>query len=151
MRLVFDTNVIISSLLSKGSAPFKSYEWAIDNDAVILICRETLAEFAKKIYLPKFDRYIRDDARREAIKLYRDRATVLHISPDHNVTASIDPDDNIFLALAKIGKADFVVSGDKRHLLSLGSFEGVPILSPADFLGRVAGEHSERIDKPTPA
>lgn len=141
MRLVFDTNVLISSLLSQGSAPFKAYEWAVENNAVILACRPTVAEFAKKIYLPKFDRYILNDARREAIILYQDRATLLDIPMDHNVTASIDPDDNIFLALAKLGKADFIVSGDKKHLLSLGSFEGIPILSPADFLDRVAGGH----------
>ncbi|HEX8228447.1 MAG TPA: putative toxin-antitoxin system toxin component, PIN family, partial [Chloroflexia bacterium] len=44
-----------------------------------------------------------------------------------------DPDDNKFLECAVAGGADYIVSGDK-HLLSLGEYEGIRILSPADFL-----------------
>ena len=44
-----------------------------------------------------------------------------------------DPDDNILLALALDGKADYIVSGDK-DLLDLTPFQDIPILKPAEFL-----------------
>jgi predicted nucleic acid-binding protein len=48
-----------------------------------------------------------------------------------------DPTDNMFLACALDGQADYVVSGD-HHLLSLGSLQGIGIVSPRDFLLREA-------------
>ena len=53
-----------------------------------------------------------------------------------------DPDDEMVLECALAGNADFLVSGDKRHLLPLGEFRGIPIVNPADFLrhlGNVTG------------
>jgi len=53
------------------------------------------------------------------------------------IRASLDPKDDIFLALAVDGRADFIVSGDKKHLLALGSHQGIPIIAPAEFLSRM--------------
>jgi predicted nucleic acid-binding protein len=44
------------------------------------------------------------------------------------------------LECALAGEADFIVSGDKQHLLALRQFQGIPIVSPADFLRRLAAE-----------
>jgi predicted nucleic acid-binding protein len=41
------------------------------------------------------------------------------------------------LATALVGHADLIVSGDKRHLLALGQYEGIPILSPAAAVERL--------------
>jgi hypothetical protein len=48
-----------------------------------------------------------------------------------------DPDDDMYLACAIEGEADYVVSGD-QHLRQLGSYRGIPIISPAQFLGMLA-------------
>ncbi len=45
-----------------------------------------------------------------------------------------DPKDDKYLSLAVSGKADVIVSGDVRHLLSMHPWRGISILSPADFL-----------------
>jgi predicted nucleic acid-binding protein len=50
-----------------------------------------------------------------------------------------DPADNHILACAVSGKADVIVSGDKRHLLPLKEYEGIPIVRPADFLRMLGG------------
>ena len=50
-----------------------------------------------------------------------------------------DPDDNHILACAKSGRADVIVSGDKRHLLPLKEYEGMPIVRPVDFLRMLGG------------
>ena len=44
-----------------------------------------------------------------------------------------DPDDDMYLACAVEGGADYIVSGD-QHLLKLGTFEGIKIVTPAQFL-----------------
>ena len=51
----------------------------------------------------------------------------LHVVP-------ADPDDDKILECAALGNATHVVSGDKRHLLPLGQFQGITIVSPADFI-----------------
>ena len=43
-------------------------------------------------------------------------------------------DDNRILECALEGKAEYIISGDKRHLLPLGEYEGIRILSPDEFL-----------------
>jgi len=50
-----------------------------------------------------------------------------------------DPQDEIFLACALDGQADLIVSGD-RHLLDLGKYHGIPILTARQFLDTLAKE-----------
>ena len=50
-----------------------------------------------------------------------------------------DPADNHILACAISGKADVIVSGDKRHLLPLKEYEFIPIIRPVDFLRMLGG------------
>ena len=45
-----------------------------------------------------------------------------------------DPDDNMILECAVVGSATHIVTGDKRHLLPLGIYQGISIISAADFL-----------------
>ncbi len=52
------------------------------------------------------------------------------------VEVSADPDDNYLLALAAAGSADFLVTGDKRHLLALRVYEGTKIVTVRDFLAQ---------------
>jgi predicted nucleic acid-binding protein len=52
--------------------------------------------------------------------------------------ATLDPDDEMVLECAMAAAADFIVSGDKKHLLALGQFRDIPIVSPAEFLRRLA-------------
>ncbi len=51
---------------------------------------------------------------------------------------SPDPKDNPILAAAIAGKADLIVSGDKKHMLALGAVEGIPIVTARDALDRLS-------------
>jgi predicted nucleic acid-binding protein len=62
----------------------------------------------------------------------RDIAVVVRSLP--SVTVCRDPHDNYLLALAAVGSADFLVTGDKRDLLSLGHYKGTRIMTVRDFL-----------------
>lgn len=56
------------------------------------------------------------------------------VQPLPAVTACPDPHDNYLLAIAQAGRADFLVTGDKRDLLALRGHEGTRILTVRDFL-----------------
>jgi predicted nucleic acid-binding protein len=51
-----------------------------------------------------------------------------------------DPSDNIFLEAAVAGGADWIVSGDKAHLLPIGEFRRIPIVSPRKFMEWLQGQ-----------
>lgn len=60
------------------------------------------------------------------------------VFPTHRATgATTDPDDEKILEAALAAEADYIVSGDKKHLLVLKEYEGIPILSPGEFLRRL--------------
>jgi putative PIN family toxin of toxin-antitoxin system len=50
-----------------------------------------------------------------------------------------DPSDDIYIATALVGAAPWLVTGDRRHLLPLGHFAGVRIVSSAEFLLELVG------------
>jgi predicted nucleic acid-binding protein len=70
------------------------------------------------------------------------RALVIEAPPD--VDLSSDPKDNPILAAAIAGKADLIVSGDKRHMLALGRVEGIPIVTARAALERLSDALSKQ-------
>ena len=77
----------------------------------------------------------------EAEDLIRNLPAVGEVVPADlpRVNASPDPDDNLILATAIAGRADLIVSGDRKHMLSLGNFQGIPIVTAADAADQVYG------------
>jgi putative PIN family toxin of toxin-antitoxin system len=134
LRVVIDTNVLLSKFISKDGTAGRAVDF-IMRECRFLTCTEALAELAAKLALEKFHRYGGDEERDEFITTVEEQAELVTVFSD--VQASIDPKDNIFLSLALDGRADYIVSGDKKHLQSLSPFEGIPILSPGDFLARM--------------
>ena len=70
------------------------------------------------------------------------RALVLDALPD--VDLSPDPSDNPILAAAIVGKADLIVSGDKKHVLSVGSVRGIPVVTARQAIERVLAPSDPR-------
>ena len=64
-------------------------------------------------------------------------SAILVFPSDRATGATTDPDDEMILECAQAAEADYIVSGDKKHLLALRQFRGIPIVSPADFLRRL--------------
>jgi predicted nucleic acid-binding protein len=56
---------------------------------------------------------------------------------DRATGATPDPDDEMILECALAAEADYIASGDKKHLLPLRRFRGIPIVSPSEFLRRL--------------
>lgn len=131
--VVFDTNILISGIIWRGP-PDRCLELARSGQIEAVTCQEILDEFEEKLKA-KFD-YSTDRAT-EAVNDVLTFARLITIANELKVIAS-DPDDDKVLECAVIGRATHIVSGD-RHLLSLGSFQGIVVVSAVDFLALVEG------------
>ena len=131
MRAVIDTSIIVSAYLGGVLAIIlRSFK----EDKFTLIASKSIAdEYFRVLKRPKFK--IDSDALDDFSSLLVNKAEF--VTPLTNVTAvKVDPSDNRFLEAALEGKVDYVVSGD-AHLLELGSFEGIPILTAREFIERL--------------
>jgi putative PIN family toxin of toxin-antitoxin system len=130
IRVVLDTNVIISAALSKNSTPDKVVNYAIDS-TILLISNDTFNELQEKLLSNKFDKYVQVQTRKTFLKTLHAISEMVTIGK--RITACRDSKDDKFLELAVNGDANYIVTGDK-DLLVLHSFETVEILTAADFL-----------------
>ena len=142
IRAVIDTNVFVSAIIGdKQSAPRLIYE-AFKDDLFTSVTSQAVIDEIEEVLdrLPIRARFKLTDA--QVKQFVNDFITVSAIVPsDRYVSVSqlIDPKDNIFVTCAVVGSADYIISGDTKHLLSLKEFEGIKIVSPRTFLDEVLG------------
>ncbi len=133
MRVVLDTNVLISALAFPGSKPDQILG-RVRRRELQLILSPFILDETQRILVRKLGL-----ALAAATALIRDLtnlADVVHPTKQlHLITAQ--DDDNRILECAVEGKADILVTGDRAHLLPLQSVGKTRILSPADFLGLI--------------
>ncbi len=133
MIVVFDASTFVSAALKEASIPERALLRAVSAPNRLLLSWEVEDEYREVIFRPKFDRFVSVGRRHlilDIIVVAADR-----IEPTETVRECRDPKDDKYLALAAAGGADVIVSSDVRHLLSMHPWRGIPILSPADFLG----------------
>lgn len=133
MKVVCDTNVLVSALLWKGELVFL---YKLINEGKITVCfsGDTFKELVGVANYP----HIVAKAKEENLDFTKAIKTLALtselVSPER--TPKIikqDPSDDKFLACAIACQASFIISGD-RHLLGLKDFEGISIVSPKEFL-----------------
>jgi putative PIN family toxin of toxin-antitoxin system len=132
VRVILDTNNLISALLVSGGTT-QSIVQAWQNRAfTLLTCDEQINElrdcFTRSWLVPERIR------RHEAGRLINTiRRFAVFAGPLPDVARSPDPNDDFLLALAEAGSADYLVSGDKAGLLSLRTHLKTRIISARDF------------------
>lgn len=134
MKAVLDANVFVSALINTRGTPRQIVDlWR--NDAFeLLISGPILDEVGRVLRYPKIVALhkLPEPELREFLMLLREESHVvesverLHVSPD-------EP-DNRYIECAAAGGADYLVTGDKKHLLPIGQYRGIRIVSPAAFL-----------------
>lgn len=130
LRVVLDTNVLVSALILKGKTSVLVDLWRAGRITPVL-SRETFDEFRRVLEYPKFSlskNEIQGILQQEILPFFE---VVERVDPIAGVCR--DPDDDKFLACAASAKVSFLVSGDK-DLCSLGKFGLVRILKPDQFL-----------------
>ena len=132
MRLVIDTNILISALLAGTSLPAHLIVLWREGRFDLLTSADQLDELMRVTRYPKIRERLAPALAGRLINELRDIAVVVKNAPV--VTVSPDPYDNYLLAMAAAGSADFLVTGDKRDLLALKLYEGTKIVTVRDFL-----------------
>jgi len=128
MRVVLDTNILVSSALG-GALELILDKWS-DDAFIVIVTTDILDEYFEVINRPKFR--LKQETIDKIIRYIYQFAEI--IVPTETVQViKADPTDNKFLEAALFGEADYIVSGDS-HLLELKTFRGIPILSAREFI-----------------
>ena len=136
MKIVIDTNDFISALIGKKH---RDKLTIILSDATIEIFadKNLIDEIREVAYREKFRKYISIEDVDIFIEVISHRLTF--IQPISIFFNSPDPDDNYLLALAVDAGADYLITGDKKDLISLSPFQGISIIRLHEFLEILSG------------
>lgn len=132
MRVVLDTNVLVSALLMEFSLPGQLIAHWRRGRFTVLTATPQLDELMRVMRYPKISARLKPAQADRLINDLREVAVLVKTLPP--VEVSPDPYDNYMLSIASGGKADYLVTGDKSHLLALDSHAGTRIVSVRDFI-----------------
>ena len=136
-RLVLDTNIFVSSLISARGSPAQILTAIRERRIIHLVSDPIVDEYLRVLEYPRIrrfkkitDAFIADIAAYLVYQTERvELASMIRLSPD--------PDDDVFLETAVDGKASLLVTGDKAGLLSLGEVQGIPIISASEAVAQL--------------
>jgi len=129
LKVVLDTNVLISWVFGKGSAINLMVEEVLTGHQ-LFACDEILDEVSEKLASPRLQKYIDSERARQLVARYTSKATRLEVI--NHLQVCRDPDDDIVLALAVTAEADCIITGD-NDLLILHPYQNIQIVTPATF------------------
>lgn len=132
MRVVIDTNILVSALLSGHSPPAKLLTHWRQGRFSLLTCEEQLEELRRVTRYPKIRERLPPALAGRLINELREVATL--VTPHPPVDICTDPFDNYLLALAQTGSADLLITGDNRDLLTMKRFGRTRIIAVSAFL-----------------
>jgi hypothetical protein len=131
MRVVLDTNILVSALLVQGGHPGTIYRAWADGAFTLVSCARQLEELQHVLRRPALAGRIRPHQAGRLVNELKELAVMADPLP--RVKRSADPEDDFLLAAAQAGQADYLVTGDKGGLLSLKRHENARIVSARDF------------------
>jgi putative PIN family toxin of toxin-antitoxin system len=128
LRVIYDTNVIVSAILKPGSIPASLVALCLEGSLKIILSPQILEEYREVLKRPKFgfdpgavDTFLHD----------LEKACQM-VYPTKRLDCALDEDDNRFLECAEEARANFIVTGNRKHF-PMSEFKGTKIVSPAEF------------------
>ncbi|HUW26093.1 MAG TPA: putative toxin-antitoxin system toxin component, PIN family [Gallionella sp.] len=136
MRVVLDTNILLSALMVRGTPPDRLYEeWR--HGRFELVSTETqIGELRAVVRRPFFQARLKASEIGRMVNDVRRLAVMYDSLPV--VSRSPDPSDDYLLVLCEVANADYLVSGDKSHLLALGNHKCTRILTARELADLLA-------------
>ncbi len=132
MKLVLDTNILISALLTKNTPPDQLYQHWVNGLFDVVSSDWQLDKLKRVLGYKKLSPFIMES---EASLLIENMDSIaIMVSDLAPIEVSADPTDNWIIATAIAGKANLIVTGDKSDLLVLGSVQGIEIVNPRTAL-----------------
>lgn len=132
LRLVVDTNIVISAALKPDGLERTVLLLAITKPARLYVSTAILAEYRDVLSRPELQ--IRKGLRQQLLQLIENRSR--SVTPARRLQVTSDPGDNIFLECADAVRADYLVTGNARHFPKF--WKTTKVISPREFLGLVA-------------
>lgn len=133
MRVVLDTNVLVSAMLTGGGTADTVLHLILQGDATLLVDSRILAEYDEATSRPRFgfdpgERRVMLDVLESVAEPVLSRPLRLSLP---------DPDDRMFVEVAKAGSADAIVTGNVKHFVPVRGVLGVPVITPRQFVDRL--------------
>ncbi len=132
LRLVLDTNVLVSAALKPGGLQRTVFLLAITKPARLYVTEAVLAEYREVLARPEFK--IRRGLRQQFLQLIRNHAQL--VTPARALRIAEDPDDDKFLECADAARADYLVTGNQRHFPTF--WKKTKVITSREFIGIVA-------------
>lgn len=132
LRVIIDTNIWISFIISKKLTLLDGHIFS--GKIRILLNENLLSEIKTTIEKPKLQKYFLTQGLEKMLNAFDVFIDLIEIKS--SVSVCRDPKDDFLLSLAKDGKADYLITGDK-DLLNLGKFRKTKILTITDFLNQL--------------
>lgn len=132
LRLVVDTNIVVSAALKPDGLQRTVLLLAITKPARIYISKAILREYSEVLARPELQ--IRKGLQRQLLDLLRNRAHF--VAPAWTLQVTSDPEDNMFLECADAARADYLVTGNVRHFPRF--WKKTKVITSREFLGLVA-------------
>jgi putative PIN family toxin of toxin-antitoxin system len=143
LNVVVDTNVIVSAAISPAGNPARVVRGWLADRFVLITSAPLLDEIERALRRRRVQKFISltPPEMEEFLALVRARSRI--VSPSRAIdVVTDDPDDNRVLEAAVEGNAGYIVTGD-RELLELRAYEGIYIVTPAQFATMLAAEAIE--------
>jgi len=134
LKVVLDTNVIVSGAITDHGAAFQALRKWEENEFILVVSEPILEEIERVLHYPKIKkkRHLSEERIRNILALLKKYS--MSTPADIAIEAvPEDPTDNKFVIAAVEAEVDYIVSGD-QHLRNLGSYCGIGIVSPDEFL-----------------
>ena len=128
LRLVIDTNVVVSAALHPKGLPRTILLLAMTKPARFYVSRAILEEYSDVLARPGLN--IRKGFRQQLLQLIRNRSHA--VVPTRRLEVTSDPDDNIFLECADAARADYLVTGNLKHFPRF--WKATKIITPREFI-----------------
>ena len=132
LRLVVDTNIVVSAALKPDGLQRTVLLLAITKPARLYISKAILTEYSEVLARPELQ--IRKGLRRQLLDLLRKRVHL--VTPACTLQMTSDPEDNMFLECADAARADYLVTGNARHFPRF--WKKTKVITSREFLSLVA-------------
>jgi len=132
LRLVIDTNILISAAIKPAGLQRTVLLLAITKPARLYVSPPILEEYAD--VLGRRELRIRKGLRQQLLQLIKQHSYT--VIPTRRLEVARDPDDNMFLECADAARADYLVTGNQRHFPRF--WKKSKVITPREFINLVA-------------
>jgi putative PIN family toxin of toxin-antitoxin system len=134
VRLVLDTNVIVSAAIKESGLQRTLFKLALTKPAMLFVSNEVLEEYAEVLHRPYLE--ISKGLRLQMLQYIKNKGHL--VSPIRKLDVCADLSDNIFLECADAARADYLITGNKKHFPAY--WKGTKIVTAREFLD-LAAQH----------